>query len=131
MPTSIHQEVEINADPGDIYPIFMDERVHSDFSGGTSKISTDVGGFASMHDGQIVARNLELEPDQKIVQAWRVVSWEEGLYTILRIQLTAVENGTRVTLDQTGCAEDTVEHLAAGWRTRYWEPLSERFGSGS
>ncbi len=105
----------------------MDEDVHSNFAGGTSKISRNVGGFVSMHDGQIVARNLELEPGRKIVQAWRVSAWEEGVYTLLRIQMAGVGDKTSVTLDQTGCPEEMTEHLAAGWQARYWDPLTVRF----
>ena len=97
-------------------------------TGGVSKIDQQVGGLAEMHDGQIVARNIELEPGRKIVQAWRVSAWDEGVYTLLRITLEAGGTTTKVTLDQTGCPEDMTEHLAAGWNQRYWQPLAAHFG---
>jgi len=80
-----------------------------------------------MHDGQITARNIELEPGRKIVQAWRVAPWEEGQYTVLRIMLAAESDGTRITLDQTGCPEEMTDHLADGWEARYWAPLRTYF----
>lgn len=127
MPSHIHQDVFIMASPSDIYSAFMDEKQHSAFSGGKSQISTEPGGEAIMHDGQITARNIELEPGRKIVQAWRVAPWEEGQYTLLRIMLAAESDGTRITLDQTGCPEEMTDHLADGWEARYWTPLRTYF----
>lgn len=127
MSTQIHQEVVLNASPEDVYNAFMDEKQHSAMTGGVSKIENQVGGLAEMHDGQIIARNIELEPNRKIVQAWRVAGWDEGVYTLLRIMLDADGKATRLTLDQTGCPEDMTEHLAAGWDQRYWQPLAEHF----
>lgn len=127
MVSHIHQEVFIAAEPAAVYAVFMDEKQHSAMTGGASRISPRVGGEASMHDGQILARNIELEPGRKIVQAWRVAPWEEGSYTLLRIMLSAENDGTRLVLDQTGCPEDMTEHLAAGWEERYWAPLRTFF----
>ncbi|NNE82442.1 MAG: hypothetical protein HKN28_00575 [Alphaproteobacteria bacterium] len=127
MSTSIHQEVTINAKPADVYQAFMDEARHSAITGGKSSISNEIGGRADMHDGQIMAQNIELTPNQKIVQAWRVTTWEDGLYTLLRIGLAPDGDGTRITLDQTGCPEDMTEHLAGGWEARYWQPMKAYF----
>ncbi len=128
MTTQIHQEVVLNATPDQVYRAFMDEETHGAVTGGVSKIDQQVGGLAEMHDGQILARNIELEPGRKIVQAWRVSAWDEGVYTLLRITLEADGTTTKVTLDQTGCPEDMTEHLAAGWNQRYWQPLAAHFG---
>lgn len=129
MSTHIHQEVFLKAKPMDVYLAFMDEKKHSAFTGGTSSIDPEEGGLATMHDGQIVARNIELDPGNKIVQAWRVTPWDDGIYTILRVKLTAENEGTRVTLDQTGCPEEMTDHLAEGWEARYWTPLKSYFES--
>ncbi|MFK8034661.1 MAG: SRPBCC domain-containing protein [Hyphomicrobiales bacterium] len=127
MSTQIHQEVFLKAKPMDVYLTFMDEKKHSEFSGTASSINAVAGGLATMHDGQIVARNIELDPGKKIVQAWRVTPWEDGIYTILRLKFTAENDGTRVILDQTGCPENMTEHLAEGWDARYWSPLRKYF----
>lgn len=129
MSTHIHQEVFLKAKPMDVYLAFMDEKRHSAFTGSTSTIDPHEGGLATMHDGQIVARNIELDPGNKIVQAWRVAPWDDGIYTILRLQLKEEKEGTRLTLDQTGCPKEMTEHLAEGWDTRYWAPLKTYFES--
>mgnify|MGYP000380326949 CR=1 FL=1 len=131
MSTQIHQEVFLKAKPMDVYSAFMDEKQHSKFSGGASSIDAKVGGLATMHDGQIVARHIELDPGKRIVQAWRVAPWDEGVYTILRLKFDAENDGTRVTLDQTGCPEEMTQHLAEGWEARYWGPLKKYFAEKS
>lgn len=128
MTTEIHQEVTLNASPEEVYRAFMDEETHGALTGGVSRIEQQVGGLAEMHDGQIIARNIELEPGRKIVQAWRVNGWDDGIYTMLRITLEADGEATKVTLDQTGCPEQVTEHLASGWDQRYWQPLARHFG---
>ncbi len=127
MDTSIHQEVFLNASPQKVYQAFMDEKLHSALTGASSVISTKPGGLAIMHDEQITARNIELEEGRKIVQAWRVAGWDDGIYTILRIMLAPKNGGTTVILDQTGCPKEMTEHLAAGWQHRYWAPLKAHF----
>ena len=52
-----------------------------------TKISSEVGGEFFLFGGHIVGRHLELVPNERIVQAWRVVDWEQGLYSIARFQL--------------------------------------------
>ena len=131
MSTQIHQEVVFGTSPEEVYRAFMDETRHSALTGGTSKIDQRIGGLAEMHDGQIIARNIELEPGRRIVQAWRVNGWEEGIYTMLRITLDADGDNTRVTLDQTGCPEEMTDHLAAGWNQRYWQPFAAHFGGAA
>ena len=128
MSTQVHQEIFLKATPKAVYDAFMDEKQHSAVTGGQSTIDQREGGLATMHDGQIMARNIELEPGRKIVQAWRVANWEEGVYTLLRIALQEEAGGTRLTLDQTGCPEDMTDHLAGGWEQRYWQPLKDHFG---
>lgn len=127
MSTHLQQQIVLNAGPEAIYRSFMDEGEHSALTGGTSRIDSSAGGLADMHDGQIVARNIELEPGRRIVQAWRVTAWEPGVYTLLRLDFLAEGDATRVKLDQTGCPEGTTEHLAQGWEQRYWQPLAKKF----
>jgi activator of HSP90 ATPase len=66
---------------------------------------------------------LELVPGQRIVQAWRAANWEEGVYTVVRIELNGDGKTTKLTLDQTGIPEGQGEHLEGGWHKMYWEPL--------
>ncbi len=75
----------------------------------------------------ISGRNIELVPNRRIVQAWRVRDWGDGVYSIARFELNGQEE-TQLVFDHTGFPEDQREHLASGWHTRYWEPLRNYLG---
>ncbi|HZS44782.1 MAG TPA: SRPBCC family protein [Blastocatellia bacterium] len=120
---SIHQEVNFNAQPERIYEALLSSATFSKATGAPSEISDDAGGGFSCFGGQITGRNIELVPNQRIVQAWRVGAWPEGLYSIVRFEFKKEGSGTRLVLDHTGFPEDNRQHLEPGWHKMYWEPL--------
>ncbi|MCA9710256.1 MAG: SRPBCC domain-containing protein [Myxococcales bacterium] len=124
MSAFIHQEVAFSAPPARIYRALMDSAEHAEFTGGPAQISAEEGGACSWHGGQITGRNIELVPDQRIVQAWRAMHWDQGVYSIVRFELRADGAGTRLILEQAGHPEGSGEHLESGWQARYWEPLT-------
>jgi activator of HSP90 ATPase len=124
MSTPIHQEVVLNASPAKVYEALMDSAQHAAFTAnGEAEISREVGGPFRAHGGAIVGRNVELVPNRRIVQAWRVANWPEGVYSIVRFELSADGAATRLVLDHVGVPDDQRPHIDAGWHSRYWEPL--------
>ena len=91
----------------------------------STKISGEVGGAFTIFGGHIIGRQIELKPNERIVQAWRVVDWRPGVYSIAMFELTEQGSGTRIVFDHTGFPKGLGEHLAAGWRGHYWEPLEK------
>lgn len=90
-----------------------------------TRLSTHAGGAFSVFDGYIVGRQLELVPNERIVQAWRVLSWPRGLYSIARFELSEQAGATTIVFDHTGFPKGTAEHLASGWQEHYWDPLTK------
>jgi uncharacterized protein YndB with AHSA1/START domain len=120
----IHQEIDFASSPNRIYEALMDSKQHADFTAnGAAAISRDAGGSFSCHGGVISGRNIEVVPNKRIVKAWRVANWDEGTYSIVRIELQDHNGGTRVILDHVGFPDGQAEHLGAGWHERYWDPL--------
>ena len=90
-----------------------------------TEISPEPGGAFSLFGGYIVGRQIELEPHQRIVQAWRVAAWDPGVYSIAKFQLIEEGPGTKLVFDHTGFPKGQAQHLAAGWKANYWEPLEK------
>jgi len=127
----IHQEIDFKASPTRIYEAFMDSKQHAEFTAnGEAEIGREAGGTFTCHGGAISGRNVELVPGKRIVQAWRVASWDEGTYSIVKIELRQHDGGTRVVLDHAGFPEGHAEHLGPGWHERYWEPLRKYLAGG-
>ena len=128
---SIHQEeVVINGSRKRIYEALTDATKFTMVTSlgpvknaAPAQISHEVGGAFSLFSGHIVGRHLELVVDQRIVQAWRVVDWDPGIYSIAKFELKGSGVGTTVVLDHTGFPNGKGQHLAEGWNANYWEPL--------
>jgi activator of HSP90 ATPase len=124
---AIHQEIDFNASPQQLYEALLDSKQFTQFSGRSAEINREVGGAFSLFKGHIVGRNVELVPNQRIVQAWRVVTWPEGAYSIARFELKSQGSGTRLLLDHIGFPEGLHDHLAEGWEENYWSLLKKYF----
>ncbi len=69
--TSIHYVLDFNASPERFYHAIVDAKHFAEFSGMPATIDANAGGAISMFGGLIQGRNIELVPNQRIVQAWR------------------------------------------------------------
>jgi activator of HSP90 ATPase len=88
-----------------------------------TEISQHVGGAFALFGGYITGRQIELVPDELVVQAWRVGNWDRGVYSIARFELIAQGASTNIIFDHTGFPKGRAEHLASGWQEHYWDPL--------
>jgi activator of HSP90 ATPase len=130
MSTAIHQEIVFGANPQRVYEALLDSKQFSQLTGGApAQIDATEGGAFSCFGGMVTGRNIELRPNQRIVQAWRVGTWPEGQYSIARFELSETSGGSSLTFDQDGFPENAREHLEGGWHKMYWEPLTQYLGS--
>jgi len=120
---TIRQSISIKASPAKVYQAIISADQFSEVTGAPAEISSDEGGAFSCFGGQITGRHIELSPDQRIVQDWRVKSWPEGVFSEVRFELSASGDATTLKLTHTGYPEDAAEHLEPGWHKMYWEPL--------
>jgi activator of HSP90 ATPase len=122
---AIHQEVEIKGTPQAVYDILTNADKFSKMTGGRSaRITAEEGGAVSLFGGDIRARNVELVPGKRVVQAWRSHAWPEGVYSIVRFELSGNGRSTKLTFDQTGYPDGAHDMLSGGWAKMYWEPMN-------
>ena len=140
---SIHQETTYAATRKRIYDALTDAkqfdkiiqlsaemRAGRPFGPKPTELSREVGGPFTLFGGHIVGRNIELVPNERIVQAWRVVDWSPGHYSIAKFELVEHGSGTKIIFDHTGFPKGQAEHLAAGWKSHYWETLEKFLAHG-
>src|SRR5215468_10201771 len=90
---SIDQTVTFDASPEQVFEALMDSKQHAAFTGAPARVSREVGGPVSCHDGFISAVNVDLEKNTRIVQAWRGKNWPEGVYSIATFALEPTAGG--------------------------------------
>ena len=122
---SIHQEVTINASPEAVYGVLIGSEAFARMTGGrTADISSEVGGAVSMFGGDIRGVNVELVPGKRVVQAWRSFRWPDGVYSIVRFELSPQGDDTKLVFDQAGFPAEAREMLEDGWAKMYWQPMN-------
>ena len=132
---TIHQSSWFKVAPTQVYNLLLSSSAFSActkksfdmFTPSSAKIEPVVGGTFSLFDGHIIGRILELVPDQRIVEAWRVVDWPPGVYSIARFDLSPEGTGTRVKFEHIGFPEGLKDHLSIGWQQHYWDAMTKYF----
>ena len=124
---TIEQSVTIKASPHDVYEALIDSEKHSQFTGAQASISRKIGSPFTAYDGALTGTILELVPDNKIVQSWRVSDedWDSSHYSTATFSLEEFEGGTRLTFVQTGVPEQCYDATSQGWQTYYWDKLKQ------
>ena len=128
---TIHQEITFKVSPQTVYETLLSSKKFSDcikksfddFTAMSANIDPTVGGTFSVFDGHIIGRILELVPNQRIVEAWRVVDWSAGVYSIVKFEFKPQGSGTKLIFDHIGFPEGLKEHLSIGWQQHYWDAL--------
>lgn len=138
---AIHQEVSFDASRQRVYAALTDpsqfDRVVQLSEAGRSikdratQISRETGGAFSLFGGLIVGRHIEMTPNERLVQAWREITWPPGVYSVVKFELVERGTGTSLAFDHTGFPQGAAKHLAVGWKTNYWEPLKKYLSSTS
>ena len=121
--TALHFDVDFAAPPRLLYAALLDQKQFAALTGPPATIDPAPGGALSLFGGLIVARNVELVPDQRIVQAWRPTHWGPGVYSIAHFEFSAHAGGTKLRFDHTGFPAGEYDHLYAGWPSHYWDAL--------
>ncbi|HYM60798.1 MAG TPA: SRPBCC domain-containing protein [Thermoanaerobaculia bacterium] len=127
---SIHQEVVIKASRARVYAALTDAKQFSKVTdhsmpGVATVISPEAGGEFSLFGGHIIGRHIEMVPNERLVQAWREKGWDPGIYSIAVFRLNDGGAVTNLVFDHTGFPNGAAEHLAAGWKSHYWEGLQK------
>jgi activator of HSP90 ATPase len=135
---AIHQEIKFNAGRRRVYEALttasqFDAVTHlSDAlalmtapGAKSTVISGEEGGAFTLFGGYITGRSIDLQPGERLVQAWRTERWKPGDYSIASFELLEDGAGTKLVFEHRGFPDGEGEHLAKGWHAHYWTPLAK------
>ena len=126
--SNIHQEVSFAAPPSRVYQALVDSGQFATWTAAPASGDAAEGAAFSAFGGHVTGRHLELVPGVRVVQAWRAKTWPAGVHSIVRFELKADGHGTALVFDHAGFPADEKEHLAAGWKSMYWEKIAKHVG---
>jgi len=127
MKESVKASIILPVKPSVIYDAWLDNEEHSNMTGGEASCSSNIGDKYTAWDGYITGSNLELIPNNKIVQSWRTSEFAENDEdSRLEIHLKEVEAGTELELIHTNIPEGQTQY-ENGWVESYFNPMTEYF----
>lgn len=115
----------IPATPEQVYAAITKPEILEQWTGEPAEMSTVPGSEFSLWEGSIVGKNVEFEPNKKIVQRWYFDEREEN--SIVTIKLHADAKGTSLELNHTNIPEEDFENISEGWEDTYMDMLIEYF----
>jgi activator of HSP90 ATPase len=114
-----------NSKPETIYKAWLSTEGHSNITGSSAKVDGVVNGDFTAWEGYIWGMFLELEPNRRILQAWRTSEFpEEAEDSIVEILLEEDKGKTKVTLIHTNIPEGQ-DSYKQGWEDFYFNPMNE------
>jgi activator of HSP90 ATPase len=114
---------KIQASVQDVYNALVNPNMIELWTGDDVVMDDQVGTEFSLYEGNISGKNLEIEPEKKIVQQWYFGDQEEA--SIVTIILHKDKNNTSVEVRQTNIPDEAYENIAEGWSYAYFEPIME------
>lgn len=114
-----------------LYRAWLDAREHSAFTGAKATIDPRVGGAFTAWDGYISGTTVEIEPDTRIVQAWRTSEFPpDAEDSRLELIFEPLGYGSRLLLRQIFIPAGQGEKYREGWDEFYFRPMQRYFASG-
>jgi uncharacterized protein YndB with AHSA1/START domain len=111
----------IPATPAEVYMALTNPLTLELWTGDAAEMSTEPGSEFSLWDGSIVGKNLEFEPDKKIVQQWYFDGQPEA--SIVTIKLHPDKAGTSAELRHTNIPDEGYDDFVEGWNNSYFGAL--------
>lgn len=139
MPNEFTLTISVNAKPETIYKDWLSTDGHSALTGSPAKVDGTANGDFTAWDGYIWGMFLELEPNHRILQAWRTAEFpteaEDSIVEIL-LEKEGLDTprktrgySTTLTLKHSNIPEGQADSYKKGWEDFYFKPMKEYYGS--
>lgn len=116
---------KIKATPPEVYAALTNPFSIELWTGEKAKMSTKAGEEFSLFSGDIAGRNLQFEPDRKIIQEWYFGDQEEP--SVVTITLSPEKYLTKIELLHTNIPDEAFDDIQEGWDASYFNQLKEFF----
>lgn len=127
MKETLELKTTFNVKPHKIYEAWLDSKRHSKMTGGDAECGKEIGDSFTAWDGYISGKNINLIPNQEIIQSWRTSQFKENDEdSNLKIQLREIKNGTELTLTHSNIPEGQTQY-EQGWTEHYFKPMKDYF----
>jgi activator of HSP90 ATPase len=122
---TIKLKIHLFASAEDIYNALTNPFAVSLWTGLPAIMDDKEGTEFSLWEGDIVGKNLEMKPNEKIVQEWYFGDQKEQ--SIVTMLLNKAGEGTQLEVTQTNVPDEDFDDMLYGWKNYYLGSLKEFF----
>ncbi|KAI8914948.1 activator of Hsp90 ATPase [Powellomyces hirtus] len=126
--TSIKQTIDFAASPADIYETLLDKQRVQAWTRGKAEIGREVGSTFNLFDGNITGIIVELVPNKKIVQKWRLKTWPAGHHSTVEMEFVEGSDKTTLKVTQSDVPASEKDITEKNWQNYYWNSIKATFG---
>ncbi|MDA3822867.1 MAG: SRPBCC domain-containing protein [Bacteroidales bacterium] len=116
---------KIKATPTEVYAALTNPFSIEIWTGEDAVMNTNAGDEFSLFSGDISGRNLQFEPDSKIIQEWFFGDQKEP--SVVTLTLSPDKHFTKIELLHTNIPDEAFDDIIAGWDDSYFGSLKEFF----
>lgn len=128
--TSLSETTEFQTSAHELYETLTDIQRAQVWTRGPVKLSREIGSQFEFFGGNVSGEILELVPDKKIVQTWRLRSWPAGHFSKVTLELEQGTDCVVLQMHQTGIPVGEEELTRTNWSGYYWRAIKASFGFG-
>ncbi|KAG2197229.1 hypothetical protein INT47_003604 [Mucor saturninus] len=128
--TSLSETTEFQTSAHELYETLTDINRAQVWTRGPVKLSREIGSQFEFFGGNVSGQILELVPDKKIVQTWRLRSWPAGHFSKVTFELEQGTDCVLLKMHQTGIPVGEEELTKTNWSGYYWRAIKASFGFG-
>lgn len=114
---------KIQASVQDVYNAIVNPAMIELWTGDDAIMDDQQGTEFSLYEGTISGKNIEIIPQEKIVQQWYFGEQEEA--SIVTLKFHVDKKYTSVEVVHTNIPDDAFENITEGWSFAYFEPIKE------
>lgn len=128
--TSLTETTEFQTSAHELYETLTDIQRAQVWTRGPVQLSKEVGSKFEFFGGNVSGEMLELVPDKKIVQTWRLRSWPAGHFSKVTLEFDQGSDCVTLKMHQTGIPVGEEELTRTNWSGYYWRAIKGSFGFG-
>ncbi|CEP18235.1 hypothetical protein [Parasitella parasitica] len=129
--TSLDMTEEFQTSAHELYATLTDAQRASIWTRGHVKLTNEAGSTYEFFNGNVTGEILELVPNKKIVQTWRLKSWPAGHYSKVTLDLEEGSGFVTLKMSQTDVPVGEEENVEKNWSGYYWRAIKASFGYGA
>nr|VZI11779.1 unnamed protein product [Spirometra erinaceieuropaei] len=127
---NITLEEDFPCSPQDLFNFFTSEELTKSFTRSDATIKAVVDGTYRAFGGNVSGKFCELKPPSLISMSWRKQNWPTDHLSLVKLEFTPSDCGTRLTLTQSNVPASDMEGTKAGWSSHYFMGIRRIFDCG-